>query len=119
MKFLADENIPLKVIKNLRKSEINITSISEQNPGATDIEVIKLAQKENRIIITFDKEFGEFIFNKKYQIPGIILLRLKPHNADYIFREIRNLLNKPEIQIKNNFIILEEKRVRIRQIKNQ
>ena len=62
MKFLADENIPLKVVEELRQMNIDILSLSLLKPGATDYEAAQIAQKEKKIIITFDKDFGRLIF---------------------------------------------------------
>ena len=39
--------------------------------------LMNLAEKENRILITNDKDFGELVFRFKMRAPGIILLRLK------------------------------------------
>jgi len=46
MKFIADENIPLKVVERLKKEKININSISVQ----LDLKMMKLlkSQKERK-----------------------------------------------------------------------
>ena len=43
LKFLADENIPLKVVKKLKQEGFDIISISKLKPGINDYEVIELA----------------------------------------------------------------------------
>jgi predicted nuclease of predicted toxin-antitoxin system len=54
MKFLADENFPAASVKVLRLAGLDIVLIGEDNPSVTDKEIIGIANKENRIIITFD-----------------------------------------------------------------
>ena len=81
MKFLADENIPFQSVIQLRKADFDIISISEVIPGASDEQVINLANKENRIIISFDQDFGRYIYHKGYEIKtGVVLLRFNPAN---------------------------------------
>ncbi len=56
-RFLTDENIPLEVVEEIAKKGIDIQSISLLNPGIEDVDVLKLAHREKRILITFDKDF--------------------------------------------------------------
>ncbi|MFB0561075.1 MAG: DUF5615 family PIN-like protein [Candidatus Lokiarchaeia archaeon] len=65
MKFIANENIPLKTIESLRNSGVNVLSIKNYGFGLKDEEVIKIAVKEHRILITLDKDFGELVFRKE------------------------------------------------------
>lgn len=116
MKFIANENIPFEVVINLRKAGYNLIRIDEIKKGLSDDEVIKLTNKENGILITFDKDFGELVFKKRMLVGGIILIRIKPKNISYIFDRILYLLNS-NIEIKRNFIVLEEDKIRIKQIK--
>ncbi|MEW5920437.1 MAG: DUF5615 family PIN-like protein [Bacillota bacterium] len=74
MKFLANENIPLKSIEVLRKKGFDVKSVSELFPGISDKEVLTFAKKEQRIILTFDKDYGYLLykegiaFKKRYYI---------------------------------------------------
>ena len=63
MKFLADENFPFTSVKLLRISGWNIAYIAETNSGVKDIFILKKAVKENLIILTFDRDYGELILN--------------------------------------------------------
>lgn len=62
MKFIADENIPLRVVEKLRKDGINIESVIRIKPGMMDREIVELSRNKKAIIITFDKDFGELTF---------------------------------------------------------
>ncbi len=74
--LLADENIPSLVIRQLRDQGFDIVAIAETSPMIKDTEVISLAVKLDRIILTADKDFGELVFRQSFHVPGIILLRL-------------------------------------------
>jgi len=92
MKFIADENIPLKVVKRLKDMGVNITSITEIQIGMDDEEIAKLSQREEAILITFDKDFGEIIFRKSVKPHGLILLRISPKSVNYISDYLKWLL---------------------------
>jgi predicted nuclease of predicted toxin-antitoxin system len=84
--FLADENIPLFVIKRIRKEGYKIISVAEEYAGSRDEKILDLSSKNKWIIITFDRDFGELIHKQKYEKPfGIIFLRVPPRSPDYIF----------------------------------
>ncbi len=71
MKFLADENIPYPVVKRLRAEGFDITSIYEVRRGITDEEVAQIADREERILITFDKDFGMIFLLRTSQFPDL------------------------------------------------
>ena len=92
-RLLADENIPRTVIIALREKEYNIASVWELRPGMSDEEVVELAMKESRIIITFDKDFGRIALLKP-NITGVILLRIPPLNPPYIVERVLTALKR-------------------------
>ena len=73
IKLLANENFPTSSVLLLRKMGYNIVSIGVDYPGVSDEYVIKLAEEEQRVIVTFDRDYGELIYKKKYTPPkGVI-----------------------------------------------
>ena len=47
-------------------------------PGASDFDVMALAAKEERILLTFDKDFGERVISAALPAAcGIILMRIR------------------------------------------
>ena len=77
MKFLADENIARTIVQQLRKEGFDVKTLQEI--GLSDKKVLELALKEERIILTNDKDFAAFHRHRKHK--GIILLRLKRQNT--------------------------------------
>jgi predicted nuclease of predicted toxin-antitoxin system len=78
MRFVADENFPGDAVSALRSSGYDVAWIRTLSPGISDPEVLKFAQAEDRILLTFDKDFGELAFVT--QLPatsGIILFRIQ------------------------------------------
>lgn len=77
MKFLANENIPLASVLYLRNKGYDVLYISESSPGITDRQVLSISVRDNRTILTFDRDYGELLFRYKIKPEkGIIYLRL-------------------------------------------
>jgi predicted nuclease of predicted toxin-antitoxin system len=48
---------------------------AEEMVGASDIELLRKALSDNRIVLTFDRDFGELVFrNRQPAAPGIAAL---------------------------------------------
>ena len=58
MTFLADENFPRPALDALRNAGWDVLSIAEECPGISDEEVAALCSEQQRILLTFDKDFG-------------------------------------------------------------
>lgn len=90
-KFLADENVPKTTIQALRESGHDVLSVWEIKPGLSNDLVVQLSVREQRIIITFDKDFGRYALTNP-DIPGVLLLRIPPRNPTYITNRILSAL---------------------------
>jgi len=114
MKFLLDENIPLTVLKSMQDSGYDAVSILEYAGIKSDVDIIKTAAEEKRIVITFDRDFGELIFKAGHKSSGVIYLRFEPFNAKIISRHVSELLEEESIKFHKSFVVLEKDKVRIR-----
>ncbi|MBA7495487.1 hypothetical protein ES702_06074 [subsurface metagenome] len=92
IKLLADENIPIKAVKTLRRKNIDIIPVLEVSPSLSDRAVVDLANRQGRVIVTFDKDFGELIFREKLKVKGVVLLRFIPKSPQHIAKRIEYLL---------------------------
>jgi predicted nuclease of predicted toxin-antitoxin system len=116
MKFLADENISSKVVGKLRNKGIDIVSVKEFASGISDESVLELANKQKRVVITFDDDFGELIYGRKLRAQGIILLKFVPKSSQQIVDTITNVL-ATQAQIEGHFVTVTEKRIRVLRLK--
>jgi predicted nuclease of predicted toxin-antitoxin system len=76
-RFLANENIPRQLVEALERAGCDVNWIRRSEPGLSDQKVLDRATNEKRILLTFDKDFGELA--KATPLPpqcGVILLRL-------------------------------------------
>jgi len=116
MKLLANENIPIELVKELRNSGYDILRVDEVKKGMKDREVLDLSIKESRILITFDKDFGELAIKEKRKATGIILLRIHPESIQHIKKRILLLFGQIR-ELEGKFIVLEEHIIRERNLK--
>jgi predicted nuclease of predicted toxin-antitoxin system len=59
MNILANENFPRDAVTALREEGHDVVWIRTDAPGSSDEQVLARAQAENRVLVTFDKDFGE------------------------------------------------------------
>ncbi len=62
LRILADENFPGPVIRALRQRGHDVASVKEIMQGSGDRALLDRAQTEQRLVVTFDKDFGELAF---------------------------------------------------------
>ena len=78
MRWLVDECVDASVAKLLREAGQDLVYMSDVAPRAADVEVMSRADRENRLLLTEDKDFGDLVFRQAKRVPGIVLLRIPP-----------------------------------------
>jgi predicted nuclease of predicted toxin-antitoxin system len=114
MRILANENFPGEVIRALRERRHDIIWIRTEAPGSKDQTILQRAQVEKRIIVTFDKDFGELAFHSRLPAScGIILFRISaPSPASVIQKVVETLESRSDWE--GNFAVLEDLQIRMR-----
>lgn len=97
----------------LRLLGFDIKSIIEVSKGITDAKVLSLANKEGRILITSDKDFGELIYFEKMIHKGVILLRLRDQSSRNKIRILQVLLQTRLEEMEGNFTVVTDSTIRI------
>jgi predicted nuclease of predicted toxin-antitoxin system len=87
VRVLADESVDYPVVEALRNKGLDVKYIAETDAGISDSEVLAFANREERLLLTADKDFGELVYRVGMVHPGVILYRLS------------GLLNLEKIQI--------------------
>lgn len=75
-RLLADESVDLAIVEALRAAGHDVTYVAEVLPGAPDGEVLAIAARQRRLLVTADKDFGELVFRRRQISAGVLLLRL-------------------------------------------
>jgi predicted nuclease of predicted toxin-antitoxin system len=76
VRWLIDECVDAALAAILRQSGYDVVYMSDVAPRATDVEVMIRADRENRLLLTEDKDFGDLVFRQAKPVPGIVLLRI-------------------------------------------
>lgn len=77
MRFLRDENVDNRLGSWLREQGHDSATVAHDFQAALpDVEVLALAHREQRVLITNDTDFGELIFRQGLPHGGVILFRL-------------------------------------------
>ena len=83
MRFLAHEIFPRAAVAALQAAGHDVVWIRIDTPGAADRDVPAWAAREERILLTFDKDFGELA--RGAALPptcGVVLVRIPMPKAD-------------------------------------
>ncbi|MCD6220476.1 DUF5615 family PIN-like protein [Candidatus Calescamantes bacterium] len=118
IKFLADMPISIKTVQFLREKGYDIYHLREKNlQRLSDEGIIKLARRENRVILTADLDFSFLSFLSRKQFPSVIIFRLEDETSEHINALLSKYLPIIERQlISGAIVIFEESRVRIRKL---
>ncbi|WNM63381.1 DUF5615 family PIN-like protein [Candidatus Nitrospira neomarina] len=62
-RYLADENFPASIVKLLRTHGHDVLYAAESLIAASDEEVLREAVTQSRVLLTFDRDFGELVLS--------------------------------------------------------
>jgi len=113
MRILANENIPTAVVEALRQKGHDVLWVRTESPGISDRQVLSRAQLDARVVITFDKDFGELAFRYGLKAEcGIILFRVTmPSPAQVARIAVAALASRNDWA--GHFAVVEDDRVRM------
>lgn len=115
MKILANENFPYASIYHLKKKGYDVLSIGMDNPSIMDSEIMEIAIKEDRTIVTFDRDYGELIFRYNYKPDrGVIYLRLEEYAPQEPGVIIEEILRNKDVDITRALTVIDKNGIRQR-----
>ena len=117
--FIIDVGVGRVIEEWLSQQGYNIIAISKVNPEMSDFDIIQMANKEDAIIVTMDKDFGELVFKTHLAHKGILLLRLDDAVAEEKLSALQNILPGYLTQIQNHFSVYQNGKLRIRNYTNE
>lgn len=114
MRLCANENLPGDCVLRLREDGHDVLWIREAAPGSSDDAVLARAREENRLLITFDKDFGELVFRRGTKASqGVVLFRIAQPSAATVAARVAAILASRD-DWSGNFSVVEESAVRMR-----
>lgn len=116
MNFLLDENFPKSAEKLLTELGHHVKDIrGTELQGANDFQLFELAQLQEAILLTTDRDFYHtvpLVYANHY---GVIVIALKQPNRKAILSKLRWVVSQPLIDtIQNTVILLRDHSYRVR-----
>jgi len=116
MDMIVNENVTRSVIEELRRRGNDVVSVKESMRGKADDEVLAKAEIERRLVVTLDKDFGEFAFRRKLPATcGVVLFRLSGSNPATDKQRILDVLASRS-DWAGHFSVVTNDRVRMRSL---
>jgi len=114
--FLADESCDFTVVRSLRAAGYDVVSIAESFASASDLKVLKMSVEEKRLLLTEDKDFGDWIFAHGEEMSGVLLIRFPANMRSGLGQAVSILVAKHGSDLMKSFTVLEPGRARIRKV---
>lgn len=116
MKIVADEDVESIIVHWLREQQHDVVWMAECAPASSDHQVLRLAQDQQRIVITADLDFGDMVVRKRLAASGVILLRYRVQQPQQRMNLFRTQWLAIAPRAVGNFIVVTDGRMRVRRI---
>lgn len=114
--LIVNENVPAPSVVLLRSRGVDVLSVRETMPGASDEQVLATASASGRWLVTFDRDYGELVFSKGHPAPpAIIYLRQEPVPATRPAERLLELFADPDL-IRGHLAVVAERTIRLRRL---
>jgi predicted nuclease of predicted toxin-antitoxin system len=114
VKFLVDVGVGKGVEIWLEEAGYDVLSMRKINCRAQDIEILRLAVEEQRMILTMDKDFGDLVYNSGMPHAGVLLLRLENATGEQKAEIVKKIIRAYSDKITGNFCVFQEGKLRIK-----
>ncbi len=116
MKLILDESIDRPIADALKNEGYKIWYVLDMDRGISDDKVMEIANRNDALLLTTDKDFGELVFRKKMITTGVVLFRVfgisNNEKAELISSVLKNYSN----ELLQAFTVVTPKTIRIRKI---
>jgi predicted nuclease of predicted toxin-antitoxin system len=112
IKFLADVNIEKEVVDYLLGQGYDTKWVPDYDCEMLDEDLLRMADIEQRIFITNDKDFGELIFLQRKLSTGVILIRVKGQRTRDKVILMRKLLRRYGNKLLHHFVVATRNKLR-------
>jgi predicted nuclease of predicted toxin-antitoxin system len=116
MRILADEDIPHAAAVRLRADGPDVLWVRESCPGVSDAAVVELAASEQRVFVTFDKDFGDLAISGRGPRPaGVVLYRVSMQRPPALAATISATLASRD-DWRGHIAVIDDTRIRMRPV---
>src|SRR5690349_18245192 len=118
MRFLADMGVSQRVGEWLRANGHDAVHLRDEGlQRLPNGEIFQKASREQRIVLTFDLDFGEILAGSAGQIVSVVPFRVRNTRADFVTRRLKDVLNESsEELLQGAIVVAEDGRHRVRKL---
>jgi predicted nuclease of predicted toxin-antitoxin system len=114
VKLLVDVGVGKMVEKWLQAQGYDVLAVRDLDPRLPDSEILALVVREQRLVITMDKDFGELVHRSGQPHAGVLLLRLEEAHSQQKVAVIKKIFSQYAEQLSGRFTVYQRGRLRIR-----
>lgn len=118
MRFLSDVGISRTTTEELRRWGHDVLHLREEGlQRLPDDQILRLAQREERIVLTFDLDFGDLLALGAHALPSVVIFRLLDQTPGSVNPRLLNLIAERQSELEEGaVVIVEDRRYRLRRL---
>jgi predicted nuclease of predicted toxin-antitoxin system len=119
MRFLADMGVSMRVVEWLRSSGHDAIHLRDESlQKLPNGEIFRKGIRENRIVLTFDLDFGEIVAGSGGVSGSVILFRLGNTRSDFVIQRLETVLKQSTTVFEEGAVVVlvEDGRHRVRRL---
>lgn len=118
MKFLADMGVSMRTVTWLRQQGHEAIHLREEGlQRLPDDQILAKGKAEDRIVLTFDLDFGYLLAVSKASLPSVVIFRLNDERAENVNQRLAAVLALCESELLAGAVVtVTETRVRVRRL---
>src|SRR5689334_13201915 len=95
MRFLADMGVSMRVVESLRSFGHDAIHLRDEGlQRLANGEIFRKAIQEERIVLTFDLDFGEIVAASRGRVVSVVLFRLRNTRAEFVIQRLKIMLQQ-------------------------
>ncbi len=98
------------MVRRLREDGHDVFAVLEEMRSQPDAAVLQAAVDQHRVLLTFDRDFGEMIFSQGFTAPpGVIFVRAIPRSLAETIEAVRAVMHVEAPRIDGYFVAIDRK----------
>jgi len=114
LRLLVDVNAGLAIATALRDAGHDVLFAGDLDWRMPDADMLSLANREQRILLTMDTDFGELIYNSGLTHKGILLLRMPGAGRVEKIQVVEEIIHRYGDQLPGHFCVYRQGKLRVR-----
>jgi predicted nuclease of predicted toxin-antitoxin system len=115
---LVDECVDKSLAALLAETGHDVLYMSDIAPRAVDADVMQWADRDNRLLLTEDKDFGDLVFRQARPVPGLILMRIDPARRSRKGPRLLAAIERFGDSLFGHYTVIEDSRFRSRPLRS-